>query len=170
MSDHNGVDIRIKKVSVLQGRARAEAEKLKLQPDNLVLVKTEIRKGSLPQYHVEKIVGDPVSFLLKKVKSQSSRKIVATQAWEKLPILRIEWKDAKSCTHLDFSELPDALKLAPYFAVGFKIAESKEALVLCEGFLPPLDKYEELTYRAVLSIPKALIVKVEELQVKSAKT
>ena len=58
------VDIRIRKVKVLKGRAKVEAEKKKLAPDDLVIVTTSI--GSLPEYRIEKIDGDPVSFLLKR--------------------------------------------------------------------------------------------------------
>lgn len=57
-------DIRIRKVKVLQGRAKEEAERQRLIPNDLVIVTTSI--GSLPEYHIEKIDGDPVSFLLKR--------------------------------------------------------------------------------------------------------
>jgi len=57
-------DIRIRKVKVLQGRAKEEADKQRLSPDDLVIVTTSI--GSLPEYHIEKIDGDPISFLLKR--------------------------------------------------------------------------------------------------------
>jgi hypothetical protein len=60
------VDIRIRKVKVLQGRAKEVAKKRKLDPDDLVLVTTSV--GSLPEYKIEKIDGDPVSFLLKRSK------------------------------------------------------------------------------------------------------
>jgi len=60
------VDIRIRKVKVLRGRAKLEAEKQKMQPDDLVIVTTSLTV--LPEYHIEKIVGDPVSFLLKRAK------------------------------------------------------------------------------------------------------
>ena len=62
-------DIRIRKVKVLQGRAREEAEKQKLAPDDLVIVTTRISMSSLPEYHIEKVEGDPVSFLLKRSKT-----------------------------------------------------------------------------------------------------
>ena len=61
------VDIRIRKVKVLQGRAKEVAGKSKLSPDDLVIVTTSV--GSLPEYKIEKIDGDPVSFLLKRSKS-----------------------------------------------------------------------------------------------------
>lgn len=60
-------DIRIRKVKVLQGRAKDEAEKKRLAPDDLVIVKTSV--NSLPKYEIEKIEGDPVSFLLKRAKT-----------------------------------------------------------------------------------------------------
>lgn len=61
------MDIRIRKVKVLQGRAKEEATKKRLTPDDLVIVKTSV--NSLPEYHIEKIEGDPVSFLLKRAKA-----------------------------------------------------------------------------------------------------
>jgi len=60
------IDIRIRKVKVLKGRAKEEAEKNKLSPDDLVILTTSV--NSLPEYHVEKIEGDPVSYLLKRAK------------------------------------------------------------------------------------------------------
>ena len=61
------LDIRIRKVKVLNGRAKSEAEKQKLAPNDLVIVTTSV--NSLPEYHIEKVVGDPVSFLLKRAKN-----------------------------------------------------------------------------------------------------
>lgn len=52
-------DIRIRKVKVLQGRAKEEAEKKGLNPNDLVLV--------IVTTNIEKIDGDPVSYLLKRV-------------------------------------------------------------------------------------------------------
>jgi len=63
------VDIRIRKVKVLHGRAKAEAEKQDLKPDDLVILTTSV--NSLPEYRVEKIDGDPVSFLLKRAKAKA---------------------------------------------------------------------------------------------------
>jgi len=85
---------------------------------------------------------------------------------EKFKIVRISWKDAKSIQSLDHCDVPQSLELAPYIAAGFKIAESKEALVICQGILPACDKFEEPFYKAVLTIPKALITKVEEFEMK----
>ena len=55
----------IRKVKVLQGRAKAEAERQGLDPDDLVIITTSVHP--LPEYHIQKIEGDPVSFLLKQV-------------------------------------------------------------------------------------------------------
>jgi hypothetical protein len=61
------VDMRIRKVKVLQGRAHEEAMKKGLAPNDLVILTTCV--NSLPEYGVEKIEGDPVSFLLKRAKA-----------------------------------------------------------------------------------------------------
>jgi hypothetical protein len=65
-------DIRIRAVKVLQGRAKAEAEKQGLNPEDLVIVKTTVNSG-LPTYDIEKIEGDPVSYLLKRVKTKKAK-------------------------------------------------------------------------------------------------
>jgi hypothetical protein len=57
-------DFRIRKVKGLQGRLREDAETKGLGLEDLVLVTTKV--GSLPEYSIEKIEGDPVSFLLKR--------------------------------------------------------------------------------------------------------
>ncbi len=56
----------IRKVKVLRGRAREQADRMNLSLDDLVIVKTIIEPHSLPQYHIEKVEGDPVSYLLKR--------------------------------------------------------------------------------------------------------
>ena len=61
------LDIRIRKVRMLQGRAKSEAEKQGLAPNDLVIVTTSV--NSLPEYRIEKVEGDPVSYLLKRAKS-----------------------------------------------------------------------------------------------------
>jgi hypothetical protein len=61
------LDIRIRKVKMLQGRAKVEAEKQGLTPNDLVIVTTSV--NSLPEYHIEKVDGDPVSYLLKRAAS-----------------------------------------------------------------------------------------------------
>ena len=59
-------DVRIRKVKVLKGRAKSEADKQGLSPGDLVIVTTKINIGSLPEYSLEKIEGDPASYLLKR--------------------------------------------------------------------------------------------------------
>ncbi|MDR2203252.1 MAG: hypothetical protein LBE76_02925 [Nitrososphaerota archaeon] len=54
----------IRKVKVLQGRAKEEAETMGLKPDDLVILTTTV--NSLPQYNIEKIDGSPVDYLMKK--------------------------------------------------------------------------------------------------------
>lgn len=58
------VDIRIRKVKVLQGNAKKEAEKQGLSPNDLVILTTSA--NPLPEYHIEKVEGDPISYLLKR--------------------------------------------------------------------------------------------------------
>jgi len=60
------LDMRIRKVKVLQGRPREEADKMNLSPEDLVVLTTSV--NSLPEYRIEKITGDPVSYLLKTAK------------------------------------------------------------------------------------------------------
>lgn len=59
-----GPDVRIRRVNTLQGDAKVKADEMGLKQEDLVLVKTSI--GSLQTYEVEKVEGDPVSFLLKR--------------------------------------------------------------------------------------------------------
>lgn len=61
------VDMRIRKVSVLQGRAKDEAVKIGLSPNDLIILTTSV--NSLPEYHIEKIEGNPISYLLKRAKT-----------------------------------------------------------------------------------------------------
>jgi hypothetical protein len=67
LCDNMSLDMRIRKVKVLQGRAKDEAIKMGLAPDDLVVLTTSV--NSLPEYHIEKIEGDPVSYLLKLAKA-----------------------------------------------------------------------------------------------------
>ncbi len=60
-------DMRIRKVKVLQGRAMDEAMKMGLEPDDLVILTTSV--NSLPEYRIEKIEGNPISYLLKRSKT-----------------------------------------------------------------------------------------------------
>ncbi|MBA7503781.1 hypothetical protein ES706_02402 [subsurface metagenome] len=52
----------------MQGRLRELAGDKGLNPEDLVLVTTTIEEGKHPpvQYEIEKVEGDPVSFLLKR--------------------------------------------------------------------------------------------------------
>jgi radical SAM superfamily enzyme YgiQ (UPF0313 family) len=57
----------IRKVKVLKGKAKNEAEKMGLSPNDLVIVTTIINPlNPLPEYRIEKIEEDPVSYLLKR--------------------------------------------------------------------------------------------------------
>jgi hypothetical protein len=57
-----------RKVKVLQGRARAEADKQGLTPDDLVLLTTTYTDG-LPTYKVEKVYGDPITYILRRART-----------------------------------------------------------------------------------------------------
>jgi len=59
----------IRKVRTLKGRAKIEAEKQGLSPNDLVIVATSLVDG-FPEYHLEKIEGDIVSYLIKNVGEQ----------------------------------------------------------------------------------------------------
>ena len=61
----------IRKVKVLKGRAKDEAMKLGLDPDDLVIV--TVTTHPLPEYHLEKIEGDPVSYLLSQIENSTAR-------------------------------------------------------------------------------------------------
>lgn len=60
----------IRKVKVLKGRAKDEAVNLGLDPDDLVIV--TVTTNPFPEYQLEKVEGDPISFLLKHDKSITS--------------------------------------------------------------------------------------------------
>lgn len=83
------------------------------------------------------------------------------------PIVKIEWRDALSGHDLYASDVSKALELAPYTAIGFKLAENKDCIVICQGICTPHFLHEETLYRNFLTIPKAQVVKVEELQLKA---
>ena len=57
--------INVKKVSVLAHRAKEEADRLKLKDNDLVIIKTIITEGKLPEYKLTKIEGNPIEFLQK---------------------------------------------------------------------------------------------------------
>jgi len=59
-------DCCFRKVKVLRGRAKEAADKQGLGPEDLVVLTTKIKKGEPPEYMVEKVEGDAVSFLLKR--------------------------------------------------------------------------------------------------------
>jgi len=69
-------DIRIRTVKVLQGRAKEEAEKNGLKPDDLVIVTNGV--------NIEKIHGDPVSYLLKRAKTSDKFVVVEKQKLQEL--------------------------------------------------------------------------------------
>lgn len=50
-------DIRIRKVKVLTGKAKTNAKKMGLSPNDLVIVKGD---------NIERVIGDPVLYLLKR--------------------------------------------------------------------------------------------------------
>ncbi len=60
-------DIRIRKVRILQGKAREAAAKVGATDDDLVILKTSAYR-SQPAYYAEKIEGDPTAYLLKAKK------------------------------------------------------------------------------------------------------
>lgn len=60
----------IRMVGVLKGRAKDEATKMGLSPNDLVIVTTILHP--LPEYRLEKIEGDPITFLLSKIQSLES--------------------------------------------------------------------------------------------------
>ena len=67
----NQTEPRIRKVKVLRGRARDEADRMGLDLDDLVIVTTSLHP--LPEYHIEKVEGDPVSFLLKQLEEAKGK-------------------------------------------------------------------------------------------------
>jgi hypothetical protein len=83
-------------------------------------------------------------------------------------MVRVLFGDAHSFTELTEEELPAFLKLAPYEAVGFKIAENKDTLIICQAILPKEKdlQHDETFFRQVLCIPKKEIQGIWELQEK----
>jgi len=59
----------IRQVSVLKGRAKKEAEKMDLDKNDLVIVKTR-DFDPLPTYELEKIEGEPVKYLLERTEAR----------------------------------------------------------------------------------------------------
>lgn len=73
IQDDDGIieDLRIRTVRVLGCRAKEEAIKQGCKDEDLVIVKTIIRKGHLPEYKITKIIGSPTQFLYDKMKEDS---------------------------------------------------------------------------------------------------
>lgn len=69
-------DIRVRKVKMLKGRVREEAEKKGLKPNDLVIITTTIDIDLLPEYQIEKIEGDPVSYLLRRSSNEKVRNMI----------------------------------------------------------------------------------------------
>lgn len=59
-----GDEISIRKVKILDDRAKATAIKMGLKENDLVILTTHI--GSLPEYELEKIEGSPIKYLQNK--------------------------------------------------------------------------------------------------------
>ena len=59
-------DVRIKKVMMLQGVAKVKAEKMGLDPEDLVIVTTT-------DVTLEKIVGDPVNYLMNRIRDDEEK-------------------------------------------------------------------------------------------------
>lgn len=64
-----GDDIRIRKVKMLDDRAREKANQKGLNENDLVIVRTVV--NSLPTYEIEKIDGSPIKYLQKKILKSS---------------------------------------------------------------------------------------------------
>jgi hypothetical protein len=58
-------DLRVRKVRILQGKAKETAIAAGLAEDDLVILKTS-RYHSQPTYEVKKIEGDPTLYLMRK--------------------------------------------------------------------------------------------------------
>lgn len=65
MSTDTYSDIRIRKVKILKGDAKEAALAIGATEDDLVILRTS-EYHSKPTYSAEKIVGDPVSYLMRK--------------------------------------------------------------------------------------------------------
>jgi hypothetical protein len=59
-------DVKIRKVEILRGRAKQQAIDMGLKSSDIVLVTTTIPDNGLPIYELEKIEGDPITYLQKK--------------------------------------------------------------------------------------------------------
>ena len=90
---------------------------------------------------------------------------------EQKKVLKVLWMDAHTEEQLTEAELTDLLQkegslLAPYWAVGWQVAETEEVLVIASGILPEEPKFhiDETLYRKILFIPKCLIKGLWELK------
>jgi len=59
--------IQVRKVSVLGDRLRKQADEMGLEENDLVIVRTTIKPGTLPKYDLEKIEGSPIQYLQKNL-------------------------------------------------------------------------------------------------------
>lgn len=62
-SNMNYDNVQIRKVKILNGRAKEEAYRIGALDEDLVILRSTYY--SHPTYNVEKIIGDPVSYLMK---------------------------------------------------------------------------------------------------------
>ena len=68
-------NVMIKKVRVLDDRAKEIAKQKGLKEDDLVIVRIHIKQGSLPVYELEKVEGSPITYLQQKIKTAKRCKI-----------------------------------------------------------------------------------------------
>lgn len=83
---------------------------------------------------------------------------------ESKKLVKVLWMDAHTEDGMTEKELTELLQkegspLAPYWAVGWQVAETKEVLVIASGLLPEEPKFQmdETIYRKILFVPKSLI-------------
>ena len=147
-------DFRIRKVKVLQGRAKAEAEKQGLNPEDLVIVKTSVKSGSLPEYYIEKIEGDPISYLLKRVeqeieeKSENYAKLCA-RLHEQVIDLTLKNKELKQKLQQLLNEFPD-INNEKYRFSGQEFITDTYPMFICDVFRWK-QKFEELLKEAKMN-------------------
>lgn len=67
----NDEDVRIRKVRVLNDRAKELANEQGLSEDDLVIIRTTVPPSSLPEYTLEKIEGSPSLYLQNKIRKDS---------------------------------------------------------------------------------------------------
>lgn len=88
-------------------------------------------------------------------------------------IVKVLWVDAHSQDTMSEKELKELMQkegsaLAPYWAVGWLLAENKEVLVVASGILPEEEKFflEETVYKRIIFIPRLQVKGIWELQEK----